>query len=274
MQSTIVLGGRFRVFDDGRVNRIKNGIEQPAAMARTCKDGKYLRVSYTVNHKQKQVYVHRLVAMTFVPNPDDLPEVNHIDGNTRNNAASNLEWVTRQENANHAIRTGLSNEMATANPCKVCGRWTLNENSVCPKCFKEIQRDAARIDRIARQSDRFSLINLDRCGPRQAEYIAYAMMGFTSSEIARMCGVSKQCVNEALHKAESSMSPKIGKTAQNEVVILLRKIERAKSKIAQAESSYNSGVSSLNEAENRLYELASLYGITVDDLLKPVQDSA
>ena len=55
----------------------------------------------------KSFYVHRLVAKHFVPNPDNLPEVNHIDGNTLNNTANNLEWCTRKYNAQHASANGI-----------------------------------------------------------------------------------------------------------------------------------------------------------------------
>ena len=51
--------------------------------------------------------VHRLVTTAFIPNPNNYPEVNHIDGNRRNNHLSNLEWVTKTMNMQHAARTGL-----------------------------------------------------------------------------------------------------------------------------------------------------------------------
>ena len=50
---------------------------------------------------------HRLIAEKFIPNPDNKPEVNHIDGNKSNNSIENLEWVTSSENQLHSYRTGL-----------------------------------------------------------------------------------------------------------------------------------------------------------------------
>lgn len=63
--------------------------------------------------------VHRLIAMTFIPNPNDLPCVNHIDGNKQNNIVTNLEWITYADNTQHAIATGLFNpEQSRINGCK------------------------------------------------------------------------------------------------------------------------------------------------------------
>ena len=67
----------------------------------------YPQVNLWKNNQSKWVYVHRLVAEAFIPNPDNLPEVNHIDGNRLNNHVSNLEWTSRSGNMQHSWDTGL-----------------------------------------------------------------------------------------------------------------------------------------------------------------------
>lgn len=67
----------------------------------------YLQVALTKEFKTKPCRVHRLVAQAFIPNQNNLPQVNHIDGNKENNNVSNLEWVSNYDNMQHSIKTGL-----------------------------------------------------------------------------------------------------------------------------------------------------------------------
>ena len=67
----------------------------------------YHKVTLSVNRKTFHRTIHRLVAETFLPNPDELPQVNHIDGNKTNNRVDNLEWVSARDNVKHAHSRGL-----------------------------------------------------------------------------------------------------------------------------------------------------------------------
>lgn len=74
------------------------------------------RWGYTYVHlikdgNQKSCSVHRLIAKTFIPNPNNLPCVNHIDGNKNNNCVDNLEWCTQKENVAHCIASGKFSKM-------------------------------------------------------------------------------------------------------------------------------------------------------------------
>jgi hypothetical protein len=67
----------------------------------------YCRFSATKNKKQKTLRIHRLVGELFIPNPENLPQLNHKDGNKTNNSKDNLEWSTDSDNKIHAYATGL-----------------------------------------------------------------------------------------------------------------------------------------------------------------------
>ena len=70
--------------------------------------GKYLHLNLFISTGQpKTVDVHRIVAETFIPNPDKKREVNHINGNKQDNRVENLEWVTSKENKKHGFLNGL-----------------------------------------------------------------------------------------------------------------------------------------------------------------------
>lgn len=97
--------GMIEVSDKGEIRSLLRG--EPYIL-KTNKDTKgYHRICVTVNRVKKSYKLHREVAKAFIPNPDNLPQVNHKDGNKDNNSVSNLEWCTNQQNALHAIENGL-----------------------------------------------------------------------------------------------------------------------------------------------------------------------
>lgn len=67
----------------------------------------YCTIKLCKENKLYYFMVHRLVAQTFIPNPNDLPQVNHKDGNKQNNNVDNLEWCTQSYNMKHAYKMGL-----------------------------------------------------------------------------------------------------------------------------------------------------------------------
>lgn len=62
----------------------------------------YNKITLTINNKQYNRFIHRLVAIAFIDNNTNLPFINHIDGNKNNNSVDNLEWCTHKENMYHA----------------------------------------------------------------------------------------------------------------------------------------------------------------------------
>ncbi len=89
------------------------------------------------NNNSKLVLVHRLVALAFIPNPQNKETVNHIDGNPLNNNVGNLEWATYSENNLHAYKIGLHSPSRNMNPSN--SRKVLAYN---PETGEEIERDS------------------------------------------------------------------------------------------------------------------------------------
>lgn len=88
------------------LGRIKSHKTNDTMMLKLDRYG-YPKVNLSKDGKRKTFSVHKLVAKAFIPNPKHKPQVNHLSGNKMDNAVSNLEWCTRKENIEHAIRIGL-----------------------------------------------------------------------------------------------------------------------------------------------------------------------
>lgn len=100
----------YHVSNKGRVKRIigikarKERVLKPWAHKR----GGYPVVALSKEGRVKNFLAHRLVAGAFIPKPENLPQVNHIDGETKNNSVENLEWVTNRENTEHAYENNMN----------------------------------------------------------------------------------------------------------------------------------------------------------------------
>lgn len=103
----------YHISDHGQVKSYKRGKER--ILKPTLTSNGYAAVKICANGKRKIHKIHRLVALAFIPNPEQKGDVNHKDGNKANNHVDNLEWNTRKENVNHAWQTGLceSKRLAT-----------------------------------------------------------------------------------------------------------------------------------------------------------------
>ena len=95
----------YQVSDLGRIKSLKHGRE--TIMVGGLSSSGYHCVTFLVNKNQSTKTTHRLVAEYFVPNPDNLPCVNHINGIKTDNRAVNIEWCTYKQNSQHALKTGL-----------------------------------------------------------------------------------------------------------------------------------------------------------------------
>lgn len=145
----------YKVSNLGRILSLDyNHTGKPGLMT-PCDNGcGYLRVCLSKNREDKTCRVHRLVAETFIPNPDNLPQVNHIDENKKNNRVDNLEWKSPKDNCNHGTRNERMRKALTNGKCskKVlqftldgefvrewpsiseCSRNGFNKGNVCACC--------------------------------------------------------------------------------------------------------------------------------------------
>jgi hypothetical protein len=107
--------GEYHISDYGRVKSYKRGKERilkPVLLGRP--GNQYLAIGICINGKLKMHKIHRLVALEFISNPENKPQVNHKDGNKLNNHIGNLEWMTNQENQQHAWDSGLKETIRLA----------------------------------------------------------------------------------------------------------------------------------------------------------------
>jgi hypothetical protein len=109
-ETKVIFDNKYLICSNGKIFRLKFWNKNIFKEVKQSKHNNYLVVG--INGKQYRS--HRLIAKIFIPNPNNLPQINHKDGNKLNNNISNLEWCTPKENINHAWGNNLCR--------KVCGK--------------------------------------------------------------------------------------------------------------------------------------------------------
>ena len=113
------------------------------------------------NGKEKLLRVHRLVAMAFLPNPNNLPQVNHKDGNKQNNSVDNLEWCEQSDNMKHAYKNGL--QIPSENQRRaIINTNKLKQKKVCQIKDGEVINTFSGISEASRQT-KISISCISRC---------------------------------------------------------------------------------------------------------------
>ena len=102
----VIINGNYSLYEVSNEGDIRNITNFKIMKTFETKAG-YKSIGLVYNHHRYVFLIHRLVAQAFIPNPENKPQVNHIDGNKKNNNVANLEWATAYENMNHAVTNGL-----------------------------------------------------------------------------------------------------------------------------------------------------------------------
>lgn len=139
---TLKINTAYKITPEGLIYNATGKCRKPSI----CKKG-YAHITLSNKGNRVTHLVHRLVAEQYIPNPYNLTQVNHIDGNKLNNKTSNLEWVNASTNIVHSFSTGLSNYSGSKN-----GRSKLTESDVIQ--IKQLLSQGIKNKEIA---DKFSI---------------------------------------------------------------------------------------------------------------------
>ena len=138
----------YLVTSYGRVFSLKHGKLKELKQAKN-KQG-YLVVCLCKNNKKINKRVHRLVAQSFIPNPNNKQQVNHIDENKENNNVSNLEWMTHKENNDYGTRNQRISKAISGEKSYMFGKESINRKKVLRykneeikiySCIKDVEKD-------------------------------------------------------------------------------------------------------------------------------------
>ena len=164
----------------------------------------YKVISVNINKKPKIFYVHRIVAETFIPNPNNYPCVNHIDNNKQNNAIKNLEWCTFQENTINAYYKQNAFKKCV---CKCCGKeffYRGKEDDICHLCKQKQNQKIISINNKKKKLNERKTI-IDKALKNNFSYYYYyrhkkVFDSWAKGVSARQISISENCSHQNISK--------------------------------------------------------------------------
>ena len=173
----------YQIGSCGNIRNKNNGrIKVPFDRNRT---GYIRAILFDGKGGKKRYFVHRLVAQAFIPNPENKPQVNHIDGDKTNNCVDNLEWATREENMQHAYYV-LKREIGFA--------FGKGGSDVVWNKGKDIKTLRPEIGK------KVATTKLKRCFSRNIDIITLHKAGHKVKDIAKQYGISTSQIQHIIKR--------------------------------------------------------------------------
>ena len=205
----LIFDGNVRIHDDGRVyvvDSTRRFVEANLSTVRP-RNRDYLLSYYYEDGVQHHFYPAREIAKAFVPNPENHPFVENIDGNIYNIHVDNLRWISNEDRMVKVWETRKNNSVV----CEACGHEYHKNMEYCPECRKEElrketirKRKQAKLDKIA---ERYKYVNRDELSNEYLNILERRLAGETYAEIGDVYGVSRQAIEQKLRRMEKGDIP-------------------------------------------------------------------
>lgn len=203
MNEKIVRNGLFKICSNGDIYRKRKGEWEKAKpfIMQTHRGRsntlKYEVVSVTHNGKQTHAYVHRLMAEALIPNPENKPQVAHIDGNSSNNKLDNLIWVTPKERAQMTVDMGRGRRLEdTGTPCINCGELTHAKDGLCTKCKQLEKIQLNKEINIQGMQEKYKNVDFENLSRKEKIVSDMRMSGETLQAVGNRLGVTRERIRQ------------------------------------------------------------------------------